>query len=140
MTMTNAQAALQAAATVYSGGRGHATPASVKQLAESFQNWLDHQAQPPAAQSPAAKLAQAVFSNGGYVREWRLLMRPRNTHKDWFPVWVQACDQEEALSKALSHYPGHAWCALEPAQYSHHISCGTRRTPPAPCSCTPTLI
>jgi hypothetical protein len=40
---TNAQAALQAAATVYSGGRGHTTPAAVKILAESFKKWLDHQ-------------------------------------------------------------------------------------------------
>ena len=39
--LTNAQAALQAAATVYSGGRGHTTPAAVKLLAESFKNWLD---------------------------------------------------------------------------------------------------
>lgn len=43
--MNNAQAALQAAATVYSGGRGHTTPASVKLLAETFKNWLDHQDQ-----------------------------------------------------------------------------------------------
>jgi hypothetical protein len=45
--MNNAQAALQAAATVYSGGRGHTTPASVKLLAETFKNWLDHQDQVP---------------------------------------------------------------------------------------------
>lgn len=41
MSQTNAQAALQAASTVYSGGRGHTTPASVKLLAETFKNWLD---------------------------------------------------------------------------------------------------
>jgi hypothetical protein len=40
---TNAQTALTAAATVYSGGRGHTTPAAVKLLAETFKNWLDHQ-------------------------------------------------------------------------------------------------
>lgn len=38
---TNAQAALQAAATVYSGGRGNTTPASVKLLADVFKDWLD---------------------------------------------------------------------------------------------------
>jgi len=40
---TNAQAALTAAATVYSGGRGHTTPAAVKLLAESLKKWLDYQ-------------------------------------------------------------------------------------------------
>jgi len=40
---TNAQTALTAAATVYSGGRGHTTPAAVKLLAESLKKWLDHQ-------------------------------------------------------------------------------------------------
>lgn len=43
MSMTNAQAALQAAATVFSGGRGHTAPADVKGMAASFKNWLDHQ-------------------------------------------------------------------------------------------------
>lgn len=39
--LTNAQAALQAAATVYSGARGHVRLADVKLVAESFLNWLD---------------------------------------------------------------------------------------------------
>jgi len=40
---TNAQAALQAAATVYSGGRGHTAPEHVKGMAAAFKLWLDNQ-------------------------------------------------------------------------------------------------
>jgi hypothetical protein len=51
---TNAQAALAAAATVYSGGRGHTTPAAVKLLAESFLKWLDyHDPETPAEREVA---------------------------------------------------------------------------------------
>lgn len=41
VTASNAQVALQAAATVYSGARGHVRLADVKLVAESFKNWLD---------------------------------------------------------------------------------------------------
>jgi hypothetical protein len=56
---TNAQAALAAAATVFSGGRGHTTPASVKLLAESFKGWLDHH-DPPAAPEPRESQLDAL--------------------------------------------------------------------------------
>ena len=74
MSLTNAQAALQAAATVYQGGRGHTTPASVKLLAESFKNWLD--AQPPsipvrapsASQLPGPRPPASAARPGGRPR------------------------------------------------------------------------
>lgn len=45
--LTNAQAALQAAATQYSGAKGYATCSDITGLAEGFKEWLDKQdAQP----------------------------------------------------------------------------------------------
>ena len=41
--MTNNQVALMAAATVFSGGRGHTAPADVKGMAQAFNTWLDQQ-------------------------------------------------------------------------------------------------
>lgn len=41
MSLTNAQAALQAAATIYTGGRGHTDHVNVTLAADHFKYWLD---------------------------------------------------------------------------------------------------
>ena len=42
MSLTNAQAALQAAATIHVGSKGYVSPANVADAAYRFLEWLDH--------------------------------------------------------------------------------------------------
>ena len=44
--------------------------------------------------------------------EWTLQMWPRRSNVDHFEVKVVASSADEALSRALSAYPGHAWEGL----------------------------
>lgn len=121
--MTNAQAALQAAATVYSGGRGHTAPDHVKGMAASFKVWLDQQdrAEAPKVEekpvthwptglpmSPGGVLPSGGISSGDYL--WEVDMRPRNNPSaSIITVEVWAPSEQEAISKALSAKPGHSW-------------------------------
>lgn len=56
---TNNQAALQAAATVFAGGRGHTAPADVKGMAQAFKGWLDAQDAIDQSKTAVAKVEQA---------------------------------------------------------------------------------
>jgi uncharacterized protein YktB (UPF0637 family) len=74
---TNAQAALAAAANVYSGGRGHTTPAAVKLLAESFKSWLDHHDPEVPAEREVSLDALVERADLGAAPELRIGFAPR---------------------------------------------------------------
>lgn len=116
---TNAQAALQAAATIYSTGRGNTSHDHVTGLAETLKKWLDKQDQ---AEPPRLIEYDLPFGQGGaplqkvepkLATRYTMKLRPRNSNTSkWFDFEVIAVNADEALSKALSQYPGHTWGEL----------------------------
>lgn len=113
MTMTNAQAALQAAASVYSGGRGHTVPTDVTGMAARFKAWLDQQerqAQQVVHEEPLCSPRNATPAKAPTL--WTVLVRPRNSNADWRLVKVTADSADAATSHLLAVYPGHAWAEL----------------------------
>lgn len=72
----------------------------------------------PVAYEPATKtranlppFSQQPGPDPTYT-EWTLQMWPRRSNVDHFEVTVVAPSADEALSRALSLYPGHAWEGL----------------------------
>lgn len=72
----------------------------------------------PVAYEPATKtranlppFSQQPGPDPTYT-EWTLQMWPRRSNVDHFEVSVVASNADEALSRALSAYPGHAWEGL----------------------------
>lgn len=135
---TNAQAALQAAATAMQGRQHANDPGSLTGLADKLKVWLDRQDAKeevshhischtrlkigaPCSCTPVPyeeKGTPVSLKPGGpvlfhilkpTVNRWTLRMWPRNSKSPAVKVEVMAKDKEEALSKALSLCPGHAW-------------------------------
>lgn len=131
---TNAQAALQAAATVYGGGRGHTAPDHVKAMANQFKQWLDKhdqqaQAEPEVSHHISCATRRRNLQLGcdcvpkPYTTQappkvqplntlWTVLVRPRNSNADWQLIKVVAGSADQATSHILARYPGHAWAEL----------------------------
>lgn len=62
MSLTNAQAALQAAATAFQGRMKANITGEVLRLADQYKQWLDHQDAPPPTPPRS-------YSRGGVIRE-----------------------------------------------------------------------
>lgn len=68
MSMTNAQAALQAAATIHTGSKGNVSLDTVQALAHHFKRWLDRkdQADPAPVPTPPRQLRYSLPSSAGH--------------------------------------------------------------------------
>lgn len=139
---TNAQAALQAAATAFSGRMKAVIAEEVLSLAVHYKAWLDS-TEPPEEVShhiscvsrrniecnctpvpyrdrliewdlPVRQTADLAPhphpGDGRYPKHlWKMDLRPRNTKEENFELTVVAGDEGEAISRAISAYPGHSW-------------------------------
>lgn len=131
---TNAQAALQAAATVFAEGRQHTSPDTVLGMAYVFKRWLDKHdtMEQERAKEPEVSHHISCSSRKGsafkctcqpvpYMQVpkpadqltlWTVLVRPRNTNGTWQLVKVVAGSADQATSIITAQYPGHAWSDL----------------------------
>jgi hypothetical protein len=108
---TNAQAALQAAATIYGMTEGDASVQTVQGMAAQFKRWLDAKDAEDQPQAPKpveeARRTPANASPPEYL--WEIDMTPRNVSGPSITVEVWAADETQVISKALSARPGHSW-------------------------------
>lgn len=108
MTLTNAQAALQAAASAFTG-RVYATePGSVLALADQFKAWLDKQEE-TAPEQPRLIEYDLPERAKPFVTVWKCEIRPRNTDGKWLDAEVLASDTDGATSMITARWPGHTW-------------------------------
>lgn len=128
---TNAQASLQAAATIYSESKGYASVQTIQGMAAQFKRWLDAKDKEDL-EALAPKVEESMRTPANHTglpsseghpdtRDYlyEVDMTPRNQRGALtVTVEVWAADHQQAISKALSVKPGHIWGDVRQGQPS----------------------